>query len=351
MSDMPRLRYFLKRLLLVGPTFLGITLACFTLIQFVPGGPVEQYLLRMRGGAGGQESGGGARADAGTISPDQMKAIQERFGFDKPVLARYWKYFWADRLGLLSPSFKYPNKTSWDLILERLPVSLIFGISGFFLSYLVCVPLGIAKALRNGSAFDAGTSLVVFAGYAVPGFALGMLLKMLLCGTVEGMPALLPHAGFESDQYALLGFWGRVWDRFAHMVLPVACYLAGNFAVLTLLMKNSLLEEVSKDYVRTARAKGCGISRSIWVHALRNSLIPIATGFGGILTVMFAGSVLIEQVFEIPGIGRLSLEAIVGRDYPVFMGILTLTSILGLLGNILSDLCYVLIDPRIDLSK
>ncbi|HBF35344.1 TPA: peptide ABC transporter permease [Candidatus Sumerlaeota bacterium] len=348
---MHRLHYFFKRLLLIIPTFLGITLVCFTLIQFVPGGPVEQTLMRMRGNGMGGEGGRGARSDAGTISPEQLKAIHERFGFDKPIMARYWKYLWTDRLGLKSLSFKFPNKTVWQLIAERLPVSLIFGVTGFLLSYIVCVPLGITKALRNGTSFDAATSVLVFVGYSIPGFALGMLLKMLLCGTVEGMPDWLPHAGFASDQYALLGFWGKVWDRILHMILPVTCYMVGNFAVLTLLMKNSLLEEVSKDYIRTARAKGCTVSRAIWVHALRNSLIPIATGFGGILTVMFAGSVLIEQVFEIPGIGRLSMEAIVGRDYPVFMGILTLTSILGLLGNILSDFCYVLIDPRIDLSK
>ena len=174
---------------------------------------------------------------------------------------------------------------------------------------------------------------------------------MLLAGTVEGFPDLLPHAGFESDAFDSLSWGGRVADRFKHMALPVLCYVIGNFAILTLLMKNSLLEQIGQDYVRTVLARGATRRRAIWGHALRNALIPIATGFGSILTVMFAGSVIIEQVFEIPGMGRLSLESIVGRDYPVFMAALALTSILGLLGNILSDFCYVLIDPRISFDK
>ncbi len=246
---------------------------------------------------------------------------------------------------------KFQNKTAWDLIKQRFPVSLIFGVTGFFLTYLLCIPLGIAKALRNGSAFDLASSVLVFVGYSIPAFAFGMVLKMLLCGTVEGLPDIFPHAGFVSDDFDSFTFAGKAMDLFMHMCLPVLCYMIGHFAVLTLLMKNSLLEVVSQDYVRTARAKGCSMRRTIWVHALRNSLIPIATGFGGILTMMFAGSVLIEQVFEIPGMGRLSLEAIVGRDYVVFMGILSITSVLSLLGNILSDFCYVLIDPRIDFAK
>lgn len=346
---MNRLRYFTKRFLLIIPTFLGITLLCFTLTQFVPGGPVEQTILKMRGMGAGEISAG-ASAESG-ISPEQIKAIKAHFGFDKPLLVRYWKYLVTDRLGMQGRSYKFPNQTVWELIAQRFPVSLIFGITGFLLSYLVCIPLGIAKALKNGTRFDLATSALIFMGYATPGFALGMILKMLLAGTMEGMPALFPHAGFVSENFNELSFWMQVKDVAAHMFLPVLSYMVGNFALLTLLMKNSLLEEISKDYVRTARAKGCSIGRTVWLHALRNSLIPIATGFGGILTVMFAGSVLIEQVFEIPGIGRLSLEAIVGRDYPVFMGILTLTSLLGLLGQILSDFCYVLIDPRIDFSK
>jgi len=346
---MERMDYFIRRFLLVIPTFIGITILCFGLIQFVPGGPVEQVIMRMKGiGAG--ESGRGVEAGA-SISEQQRKAIEAHFGFDKPFYKRYWKWLVTDRLGMKMESYKFPNKTAWQLIKERFKVSLVFGITGFVLSYLVCIPLGIIKALKHNRMFDLGSSIIVFVGYAVPAFAFGMLLKMLFCGTVEGLWDFFPVAGFYSDNFASMTFWEQSKDIFKHMFLPVLCYVIGNFAVLTLLMKNSLLEQISRDYVRTVLAKGGSFNRAIWGHALRNSLIPIATGLGSILTVMFAGSVIIEQVFEIPGMGRLSLEAIVGRDYPVFMGILSLTSVLGLVGNILSDFLYVLIDPRITFQK
>ncbi len=342
---MDRLSYFIRRLLLVVPTFLGITLLCFALIQMVPGGPVEQMITRMKGiGAGESKLTAGAAA---SISPDQRKAIERHFGFDRPIHERYWKWLVHDRLGMRMESYKYPNKTAWQLISERFPVSLIFGVTGLILSYGVCIPLGIAKALRNGSRFDLFSSLLVFTGYAIPAFAFGMILKMLLCGTVDGFWDVFPISGMNSDQADTFPRWQRLTDTAWHMVLPVLCYVIGNFAVLTLLMKNALLEQIGKDYVRTVLARGGSMRRAVWRHALRNALIPIATGLGGILTVMFAGSVLIEQVFEIPGMGRLSLDAIVGRDYPVFLGILSLTSILGLLGGIVSDFCYILVDPRI----
>jgi microcin C transport system permease protein len=346
---MERIDYFIRRFVLIIPTFIGITILCFGLVQFVPGGPVEQVILQMRGiGAG--ESGRGADARA-SISEKQRKAIEAHFGFDKPFYQRYWKWLVTDRLGMNMESYKFPNKTAWELIKSRFKVSLIFGITGFILSYLVCIPLGIFKALRHDEAFDLVSSAIVFVGYAIPPFAFGMVLKMLLCGTVEGLWDIFPVSGFQSDHFGSMTFWQKCKDIFDHMFLPVLCYVIGNFAVLTLLMKNSLLEQISKDYMRTVLAKGGSFTRAVWGHAFRNSLIPIATGFGSILTVMFAGSVIIEQVFEIPGMGRLSLEVIVGRDYPVFMGILSLTSILGLVGNILSDFTYVLIDPRITFQK
>ncbi|MEW5734493.1 MAG: ABC transporter permease subunit [Thermodesulfobacteriota bacterium] len=346
---MNRVDYFLRRLLLVVPTFLGITLVVFGIIQLVPGGPVETYIHSMRG-LGQGESGGGPSVTA-AISPEQVKALKEHFGFDKPFLTRYWEWLAKNRLGLSMESYKFPNKTAWQLISERFRVSLIFGLAGFFLTYLICIPLGIAKALRHGSAFDLGSSVVVFVGYAIPAFAFGMVLKMFFCGTTDGLFDIFPVAGFVSGNFSELTFWGKFKDVFMHMALPVLCYVIGNFAVLTILMKNSLLEQIGKEYIKTVLAKGGGVHRAVWGHAFRNSLIPVATGFGAILTVMFAGSVLIEQVFEIPGMGLLSLEAIVGRDYPVFLGILSVTSILGLLGNILSDFCYVLIDPRIHFAK
>ena len=349
MSD--RSAYFIRRILLIFPTFIGITLICFVLCQFVPGGPVEQYMMRLRGIGTGGESGNSTAGISQTLSDTQRKAIEIKFGFDKPILLRYWHWLLKDRIGMTMESYKYPNKTVWQVIRERFPVSLIFGITGFLLTYLVCIPLGIAKAIRNGSSFDVGSSVLVFIGFAIPAFAFGMLLKMFLCGTVEQFLDIFPVAGFYSENFDQLSFWGKTKDITMHMLLPVFCYMIGSFAVLTLLMKNSLLDHIGSDYIRTVLAKGGSFHRAVWGHALRNALIPIATGFGGVITFMFVGSVLIEKVFEIPGMGLLSLDAIVGRDYAVFMGILALTSILTLIGNIISDFCYVLIDPRINFQK
>jgi microcin C transport system permease protein len=346
---MNRLGYLLRRLLLIVPTFLGITLVCFGLTRVLPGGPVEIRLARLRGLGGGQ---GGATADrVAAVTEEQRRELNRQFGFDQPFLRQYRRWLLRDAMGLRMASYDYPDRTAGELIASRFPVSLWFGVSGFVLAYLVCIPLGMIKALRHGSRFDALSSLVVFAGYALPSFALGMLLKMLFCGTVEGLWDLFPLGGFESPGAASLPFWPRLADRAWHMALPVACYVAGNFAMLTLLMKNSLLEQIAADYVRTALAKGASPRRALWGHAFRNALIPIATGFGGMLSLLFAGSVIIERVFEIPGMGRLSLDAVAGRDYAVFMAILAVTSLLQLLGNLLSDCCYVLIDPRIHFGR
>lgn len=344
---MERIRYFGMRLLLIFPTFIGITFICFGICQFVPGGPVEQMLMRMRGMGSGEAGSGGWEGGA-AVSEQQRQELIRHFGFDRPLATRYWDWLVHQRIGMRMASYKYPNKTAWQLIRERFPVSLIFGITGFLLSYLICIPLGIAKALRHGGFFDLITSILVFVGYAVPAFAFGMILKMLFCGTVDGFWNFFPVAGFVSDQFDQLSLLAKIQDVARHMFLPVLCYVIGNFALLTILMKNSLLEQIGQDYVRMVLAKGGSMRRAVWLHALRNALIPIATGIGGVMTVMFAGSVLIERVFEIPGMGNLSLDAIIGRDYPVFMGILALTSILGLLGNLVSDLCCVLVNPRID---
>lgn len=306
--------------------------------------------MRMRGiGAGGESSA--ASGDYAAISREQRAAIRKHYGFDKPFLVRYWKWLFRDAMGMRMESYSFPNRTAWQLISERFPVSLTFGLTGFLLTYLVCIPLGMLKALRHGGVFDFASSVIVFTGYAVPAFALGMVLKMAFCGTVDGMWDILPATGFYSQNFGEMSFFDKVWDIFTHMLLPVVCYMSGSFAVLTLLMKNSLLEQVRSDYVRTAYSKGAGTARVLWFHVLRNALIPIATGFGGVLTLIFAGSVIIERVFEIPGMGTLSLEAIVGRDYPVFMGVLSLTALLGLAGNIVSDIAYMIIDPRISFEK
>lgn len=346
---MERLTYFIRRLLLVIPTFLAITLLVFGLTNLVPGGPVEQRIAQMRG-LGSGEAGGRGGVNA-LISEDQKAAIMREFGFDKPFLQRYWTWLVPDVMGLRAYSYKYNNKTVWTLISERLPVSLTFGITGFVLTYLICIPLGIAKALRNGTTFDVLSSVVVLVLYAIPAFAFGMILKVLLCGTSDHFLDWFPIGGFRSENWATMSTWEQIKDQTHHMFLPVLCYVIGNFAVLTVLMKNSLLDQISQDYVRTVLAKGGTMKRAIWGHALRNAVIPIVTGIGGLLTIMFAGSVLIERVFSINGFGLLSLDALIGRDYMVFMGTLGLSAVLGLIGRIVSDFCYVLVDPRINFGK
>ncbi len=351
---MERLDYFIKRFLLIIPTFIGITFVVFLLCQFVPGGPIEQLLAQNK--AGGESEGSGSQARE-ALTEELLQELRAEFGFDKPILVRYWDWLWHKRAGLLLQSYKWRDQTSWEVIASRFRVSIIFGSIGFGLTYAICIPLGIAKALRDGSSFDFASSLIVFIGYAIPAFAFGMLLKLCLCGASDDLFGLFPSlnwfpcAGFESEHFDQLTAWGKLKDRVLHMFLPVTCYMISNFAVLTLLMKNSLLEQVSQDYVRTVLAQGSSLNRAIWGHALRNALIPIATGIGGILTVFFAGSVLIESVFEIPGMGKLSLDVIISRDYAVFMAILSLTSVLALIGNIITDMTYILIDPRIHFDR
>lgn len=345
---MSRLSYLIRRLLLAIPTFIGITMVCFALTRVLPGGPVELRLARLRGLGSGSDGANAAQAAA--VTDEQKQELIRQFGFDKPFLVQYGKWLFKDAMGLKMSSYDYPERTAGELIASRFPISLTFGVTGFVLAYLVCIPLGMAKALRHGSRFDAMSSVIVFVGYALPAFAFGMLLKMCFCGTVEGFYRFFPLGGFESADMANASGWSIFVDRAWHMVLPVTCYVVGSFAMLTLMMKNSLLEQISSDYVRTAIAKGATSSRALWGHAFRNSLIPIATGFGSIFSLLFAGSVIIERIFEIPGMGRLSLDAVSGRDYAVFMAILALTSTLQLLGNLLSDCCYMLIDPRISFS-
>ncbi len=338
---MNRLQYLIHRLLLLGVSFMGILLVSFLFTQIVPGGPVEQRIAEMRGdGKGGMASE--------VLSEEQIEAIYRTYHLDKPPLVQFKIWLVDDFFGMQRKSYKFTHKTSWEMIKERFPVSLSFGIPSLILTYVICVPLGIAKALKNGKAFDLISSIVVFTLYALPAFAFGMLLKLAFAGITDQSFDWFPLGGFRSQGFENLSFWEQVKDQVWHMTLPVTCYIIGNFAVTTLLMKNSLLEQISQDYVRTVLAKGATVKQAVWRHAFRNSLIPIATGIGGILTVMFAGSVLIEQVFNIPGIGQMSLEALRGRDYPVFLGIVCLQSILGLVGQLLTDFCYMFIDPRMD---
>ena len=348
---MDRLAYLIRRLLLVIPTFIGITIICFSLTRFLPGGPVELKLMKMRGMGGGGEAAAAAQGTAASVTDDYRKELERQYGFDKPIYEQYWQWLVTNRMGMKLESYQYPNKTAWQLIKGRIPVSIWFGLASFFLTYLICIPLGIAKALRHRQAFDAGSSLIVFVSYAIPSFALAMGLKMLFCGTMDGGWDVFPLGGISSDFATEPSAWVWFKDRAWHMVLPVLCYVAGSFAMLTLLMKNSLLDQISADYVRTVIAKGATRRRAIWGHAFRNALVPIATGLGPIIGLLFAGSIIIESIFEIPGMGLLSWNALMGRDYAVFLALLSLTASFQLLGNIISDVLYMLIDPRIDFSK
>jgi len=344
---MDKAAYLVRRLLLMVPTFIGITAVCFALTRFLPGGPVEMRLMRARGIGSSAAATAGAAAASGVTKEYRME-LERQFGFDKPVWRQYWDWLVTNRMGLSLESYDYPNKTAWQLIRSRIPVSLWFGIVSAVLTYLVCIPLGVAKAMRRDGKFDAVTSLVVFAAYAIPSFALALGLKTLFCGTVDGLWDAFPLGGLSSEfdfpPTAMERFADRVW----HMALPVACYVSGSFAMLTLLMKNSILDQISSDYVRTAIAKGASRRRALWCHAFRNALIPVATGFGRIVALVFAGSIIIETVFEIPGMGLLGWDALVGRDYAVFLALLALTSVFQLAGNLISDILYMVIDPRMD---
>lgn len=338
------LEYLLKRLLLIIPTLFGITIVVFVIINLAPGSPIEQKIQQIRF-AGGMDGASGS--DKTAVSEEVIQALKEQYGFDKPVLERYW--IWLKNLSRLDfgESFSYEEPVT-DVIQSKFPVSIQFGIVSFVLTYLVCIPLGVWKALRNGSVMDWGSSILLLIMYSIPSFMLAILLIVYLAG--GSFLDIFPIGGLYSDNYDSLSVLGKIWDRIHHFILPLICYMIGHFTTLTLLMKNSLLEEISKDYVRTARAKGVEEKWVYLKHALRNALIPIATGFGGFIGVFFAGSLLIEKIFQLDGIGLLSYNSTMSRDYNVIMGLVFIQSVLFLVGNIISDILYVLIDPRIDFN-
>jgi microcin C transport system permease protein len=332
--------YFLRRFLLIIPTFIGITLLSFVVMQFVPGGPVERQIMEYKMAM--------ARRGGGTVNNElPQEAIDEMrryYGFDKPIYARYGRWLWNIVHLDLGRSYIYQDPV-WDVIKARFPVSIFLGATGFILSYFVCIPLGVFKAIRHGSRFDLISSLIVFLGYSIPGWALGTALLVLLGG--GSFWSVFPLGGFRPDNWQSLGLFDKITSQIHYMFLPVLCYMIESFATLTILMKNSLMENLGQDYVRTAFAKGLSERRVIFVHALRNSLIPIATGLGSEISLILAGSFLIEKVFNIDGMGYLGYTSILQRDYPVALGILVISSLLLLVGNILSDLIYVVVDPRI----
>jgi microcin C transport system permease protein len=337
--------YFLRRLLMIVPTFVGITLVTFVVVNLAPGGPIEQMLADIRFAAAQTTGGGVTRLSHEGVTEETLASLKRQYGFDQPLLTRY--ALWLGSLARLDFGRSFAqDEPAIAVILAKLPVSLQFGLVSFVLTYLVCIPLGILKAVRDGSPFDHVTSVLVFVGYSVSPLMLGILLIVLFGG--GSFLDWFPISGAAADFAAELGFWERAADRLHHAVLPLLCYVIGNFATLTLLMKNAFLEEVSKAYATTARAKGLPERRVLYRHVLRNALIPIATGLGSFLGVFFAGNLFIEQIFSLDGMGLLFYNALLARDYPVLLGLLSLVSIVLMLGNLLSDLLYVLVDPRID---
>src|SRR6202163_682240 len=336
--------YFARRFLLIIPTFIGITLAVFLVMNFVPGGPIERQIMQYKMSLAQR---GGARSADADIPQDAIDEMKRYYGFDKPVHIRYVQWLWKVVHLDLGRSYIYQDPV-WDVIKSRFPISIFLGLTGFLLSYLVCIPLGVFKAIRHGSRFDLFSSLAVFLGYSIPGWALGTALLVLFGG--GSFWSIFPLGGFRPPNWAYLNFGEKILAQLHYMFLPVLCYMVGSFATLTILTKNSLMENLGQDYVRTAFAKGLAEKRVIFVHALRNSLIPIVTGLGHVISLVLAGSFLIERVFNIDGMGYLGYTAILQRDYPVALGILVISSLLMLVGNILSDVIYAIVDPRIRFS-
>lgn len=342
--------YILKRLLLMIPTLLGVLTVTFAVIQFVPGGPVEQaaYELRKGGAQEGQPPPFGLRAHNG-VDAQQIAQLKALYGFDKPPLTRYWLMLSRFARFDLGQSY-FHHRSVWSLVVSKLPVSISIGLWTFFLTYLISVPLGIAKAIRNGSPFDVASSLVVLVGYAIPGFVLGVLLLVLFGG--GSFWQLFPLRGLVSDNFAQLSFGAKIADYLWHIALPVTASVVGSFAVVTMLTKNAFLDEIGKQYVLTARAKGLSENRVLWKHVFRNAMLPLVVGFpAAFIGAFFAGSLLIETLFSLDGLGLLSYESVMRRDYPVVLGTLYLFTLIGLATKLISDLCYVWVDPRIQFEQ
>ncbi len=358
--------YILRRLLLVIPTLLGILLVNFTLTQFVPGGPVEQAIARAQGGgdvfegfAGGNDDAGGldelnTASDSKYIGarglpPEFIAELEREFGFDKPPVQRFLNMIWNYMRFDFGESY-FRSVSVVDLVIEKLPVSITLGLWSTLIAYLVSIPLGIRKAVRDGSTFDTWTSGAIIAAYAIPGFLFAILLLVLFAGGSYWQ--IFPLRGLTSDDFETLSTWGKIKDYFWHITLPVLASTIGAFATLTLLTKNSFLDEIKKHYVMTARAKGLSERRVLYGHVFRNAMLIVIAGFPAVfIGVFFGGSLIIETIFSLDGLGRLGFEAAVARDYPIVFGTLYIFGLIGLLVGILSDLMYVLVDPRIDFER
>lgn len=347
--------YIVKRLLLMIPTLIGVLTLTFAVVQFVPGGPVEQMVLELkgRGGAGvgaGESTGGGStyRGRQG-IDEKNLAEIKALYGFDKPPIERYFSMLARFAQFDLGKSY-YQHQSVWDLVISKLPVSISIGLWTFFITYLISIPLGISKAIRDGTRFDTVSSLLILIGYAIPGFVLGILLLVIFGGGT--FLQIFPLRGLVSDNWETLSWSAKILDYAWHLVLPITASVLGNFAVITMLTKNSFIEEIRKQYVITARAKGLSEGLVMWRHIFRNAMIPLVTGFpAAFIGAFFAGSLLIETLFSLDGLGLMSFEAVMRRDYPVVFGTLYVFTLIGLFTKLISDIAYVLVDPRIQFES
>jgi len=364
--------YILRRLLLIVPTLFGIMLVSFALIQFAPGGPVERIIAqitgtdvaataRIGGGAGGDFGASAPANNAGDIAtsskyrgaqgldPEFIKKLEIQFGFDKPAYERFGLMIWNYGRFDFGESY-FRDVSVIDLIIEKMPVSISLGLWLMLISYGISIPLGIRKAIKDGSRFDVWTSGVVVIGYAIPGFLFAILLIVLFAG--GSFWDLFPLRGLTSDNFDELTWYGKIADYLWHLTLPLLAMVLGAFATTTFLTKNSFLDEIKKQYVMTARAKGLSEREVLYGHVFRNAMLIVIAGFpGAFIGAFFAGSLLIETIFSLDGLGLLSFESIVNRDYPVVFATLYIFSLLGLVVNLISDLMYTWIDPRIDFES
>ena len=346
------LRYIVKRLLLMIPTLFGVLFLTFAVTQFVPGGPVEQITSQLNNlNVSGEASSGSANIYRGSSGLDEEHLVQlrEYYGFDKPFLERFWILITNYLSFNLGESY-FHHQTVSELIIDKLPVSISLGLWSFIIIYSVCIPLGIKKAVRHGTKFDITTSSIILIGYSIPGFVLGIGLIVLLGG--GSFLDIFPTRGIVSDNWSELSWFDKIFDYLWHMTLPIICTVIGSFAVMTMLTKNSFIEEINKQYVLTAKSKGLSENEILYKHIFKNALIPILTGFPAqFISAFFTGSILIETIFSLDGIGLLSYESILQRDYPVVLGTLYLFTLLGLMAKLLTDISYVWVDPRIKFSS
>jgi len=360
--------YILRRLFLMIPTLLGILTVTFIIVQFTPGGPVETVIAQMRGTGGdslgrvsGSDTGGGGDAfltgagggsqyrGAQGLDPEFIKALEKQFGFDKPVYVRYGEMLWNYIRFDFGDSW-FQRRPVTDLIAKALPVSISLGIWQFLLSYLISIPLGIRKAVKDGSSFDVWTSAIVIVGYAVPGFLFGIMLLVFFAG--GSFYNWFPLGYLTSDNFDTLSWGGKILDYLWHIALPVTAMVISSFATVTLLTKNCFLEEIRKQYVVTARAKGLSERAVLYGHVFRNAMLVVIAGFpAAFITAFFTGALLLEMLYSLNGIGLLGYDAIMKRDYPVVFGTLFIFSLIGIVVTLISDLIYMWIDPRIDFER